>query len=156
MLPWTVSQGVSVKCYPGRPCHMSARYSTSDGKGTSNLKRKVGPSPKLHRAQVLQRYAAWVRQTLLQCREVASPLEKLLCRVSCPSPVMRGLLAFLGHGYVDGVSGVMWDGAPSDFSSYHLQCAVKDFLIPLTRARSARGLLPAVFRPPPSAPRPPP
>ena len=145
MLPWTVSQGVSVKCYPGRPCHMSARYSTSDGKGTSNLKRKVGPSPKLHRAQVLQRYAAWVRQTLLQCREVASPLEKLLCRVSCPSPVMRGLLAFLGHGYVDGVSGVVWDGAPSDFSSYHLQCAVKDFLIPLTRVR----VVPVDFSPQP-------
>ena len=48
---------------------------------------------------------------------------------------MRGLLGFLGHGYVDGVSGVVWDGDPSDFSSYHLQCAVKDFLIPLTRVR---------------------
>ena len=114
---------------------MSARYGTSDGKGTSNLKRKVGPSPKFERAKVLQRYAAWVRQKLLQCREVASPLEKMLCRVSCPSPAMRGILAFLGHGYVDGVSGVVWDGAPSDFSSYNLQCAVKDFLIPLTRVR---------------------
>ena len=45
------------------------------------------------------------------------------------------LLAFLGHGYVDGVSGVVWDGAPSACSSYHLRCAVKDFLIPLTRVR---------------------
>ena len=68
MLP----QGGRVTCYPGAPvsyvipgraCHMlpwAARYSTSDGKGTSNLKRKMGPRPKFERAQVLQRYAAWV------------------------------------------------------------------------------------------------
>ena len=48
---------------PERPCHMlpwAARYSISDGKGTSNLKRKMGPRPKFERAQVLQRCAAWV------------------------------------------------------------------------------------------------
>ena len=51
-----------VACYPraplsnvtlGRPCHMSARYGTSDGKGTSNLNGMMGPGPKFERPQVL-------------------------------------------------------------------------------------------------------
>ena len=58
---------------------------------------------------------------------------------------MRGLLGFLGHGYVDSVSGVIGDGAPSDFSSYHLQCACKDSFIPSTHVR----VVPVDFPPQP-------
>ena len=39
------------------------------------------------------------------------------------------LLVNCWHGYVGDVSGVVGDGASSDFSSHHLQCTCKDFFI---------------------------
>ena len=42
---------------------------------------------------------------------------------------MRGLLLFVGDGYVGGVSGVGRDGESSDFFLQHFQDIRKDFII---------------------------